>query len=184
MNIYFATCNPRNYKLKENWDDGNRRVLWGYGRTAEGKFRGSKHGDAVFIMSIDTAHNNEGDTLYHCIIEDGIEEFNTVEDYKNNQIDCQYVKTVGQGQSLKFYKLKIVGKTEKIRKQEIIETQNKDCPILIRTERNKMWLYPQTTKCLANRDYLKCDFSKLLLECKDELNLSDEEINLIREYNS
>ena len=180
MNIYFTTCNPKNYKLKENWDDGNRRVLWGYGRTNKGKFRGAQEKDCVFIMLNDSAHNNRGDILYHCIIENGTEEFNTVEDYRMNQIDGKYVRSIEEDQWSKFYKLKIVGKTEKIRKQEIIETQNKDCPILIRTERNKMWLYPQSIKCLANRDYLKCNFSKLLLECKDELNLTDEEIALIR----
>ena len=40
MNIYFTTCNPRNYKLLEDWNDNNRKVLWGYGKDPQGKLRG------------------------------------------------------------------------------------------------------------------------------------------------
>lgn len=179
MKIYFTTCNPKIYKLNENWDDGNRQILWGYGRTLGGKFKGSEVGDCVLVMLNDTAHNNDGDTLYHCVIEDGIEKFETLDDYKNNTIDGKYVLNVNDVHLLKFYKLRMLGKTDKIKKQSIIETQNENCPILTWAEVSKRWCYSQSTKCLTNRNYLKCDFSKLLLECKEELNLTDDEIALL-----
>lgn len=179
MNFYFTTCNPINYKLLENWEKGPRKILWGYGKSEEGKFKGSEVGDCVLIMLNDNAHNNNGDTLFHCMIEDGKEQYETEDAYRNNPIDGKYVKKVND---LKFYKLRMLGKTDKIRKQNIINAQNKNSPILTWTKRNNSWGYSQDVKCLTNKDYLKSDFSKLLLEYKDDLKLSYEEVIVLNEH--
>ena len=183
MNIYFTTCNPNNYNLKENWNDNNKRILWGYGNDPDGKFKGSEVNDCVLLMYNDKKNNNKGDTLYHCVIEDGIKEFDSVEKYFANEVDGKYVLRRDKSKPLRFYNLKIIAKTERIRKQEIIETQNPDDPILVYIENDQKWNYYQGPKKLSDRKYkyLKCSFTDLLLSCSEELELNDDEINIIRE---
>ena len=184
MNIYFTTCNPINYSLNKNWEDEKRMVLWGYGKKPDGKFPSSSPNDVVFIMYNDTAHNNQGDILYHCVIEEGYEEFQTLDSYMNNPTDGIYVnRRVNNEQPLKFYRLRMEGKTERINKSVIIDNQNENDPILAFSRDNNTWGYSQSVKKLSSDEhhYLECGFSKLLIDYKDELNLSNEIVEYLRQ---
>lgn len=181
MNIYFTTCNPINYSLNDNWNKGVKQVFWQYGNDRNGKFKDSRTGDVVFLMYNDSRNNNQGDILFNCVIEEGLEVFTSEEEYRRNPIDGEYVIRVNMDQPLKFYKLKMVGRTENIRKEDIINTQNPDNAILdFKPKKNNRWDYPQKTKTLSNNNYLNCPFSQLLLKYNKELNLTDEVINLLK----
>ena len=183
MNIYFATCNPATYQLKKSWEEGNRKVLWEYGKGLKGKFKDYKVNDCVLLMYNDSNNDNKGDILFHCVIEDGIKKFDSEEEYFANEVDGKYVLKRDKSKPLKFYNLKIIAKTEKIRKQEIIETQNPDDPILVYIKNVQKWNYHEAPKKLSDRKhkYLKCRFTDKLLSCSEELELNDDEINIIRE---
>ena len=67
------------------------------------------------------------------------------------------------------------GKTEGINKSVIIDNQNENDPILAFSRINNTWRYSQSVKKLSSDEhhYLECGFSKLLIDYKDELNLSE-----------
>ncbi len=179
MKIYFTTSNPINYNLIDNWNSNNDEhfVLWAFGDSPEGKFRGATvNEDYVFLMYNDSRGNHENDKLFNCKIIDDHVTFTDKNEYLNNEFDREFIKNKNYTDNLRFYKLKILGMTTRIRRQEIQNNQNQADPILDRNNN-----YCQSVKCLTTRSYFECNLSRLILECSEELGLEQIQIVFLRE---
>lgn len=176
MNIYFATSNPSNYNLIGNWESNNNEhfVHWAFG--LKGKFKNATpNEDYVLLMAKDANGNYINDTLFNCKIIDDNVKFADKDEYIKNDIDGQFIIDTNYTNDLRFYKLKILGMTKTIRKQEIQDNQNQATRILDRNNN-----YCQNPKCLTNDNYLSCNLSNLILNCKKELCLEENEINYFK----
>ena len=179
MKIYFTTSNPRNYNLIKNWESNNEEhlVLWAFGNRREGKFSNATvNEDYVFLMHNDSKDSHENEKLFNCKIIDDNVTFTDKNEYLNNEFDREYIKNKNYTDNLRFYKLKILGMTTRIRRKEIQNNQNEEDRILDR--RNN---YCQDVKCLTNRNYLLCNLSSLILSYGNELGLEQSEINFLQE---
>ena len=120
MNIFFTTSNPRYYDLIGNWNSENNEhfVLWSYG--LGGKFRNaSVNYDYVFLVYNDSDDNHENDTLFNCKIVDDNVIFSDKRAYLNNEFDKDFIRDKNYTDDKRFYKLKILGMTENIKKDVI-----------------------------------------------------------------
>lgn len=175
MNIYFATCNPDIIDLQANWNSSKNEhfVLWAYGK--KGKFTNATvNEDYVFLISKDTKSNHKNEILFNCKIVDDNVKFSNKEAYLNNEFDKDFIKNKNYTKDLHFYKLKMLGMTKGINKDEIQNNQNLKDPIL-----DKNNAYCENPKCLTNREYLKCNLAKLLLGHSNELLLEQDEIDYL-----